>query len=167
MIDSKNADAATATSSLPLAQWYTGPTLVDCIDSFTPTPKLALKPFRFACQSYWGSTDGITARGRILQGRLKVGDHVMVMPGREIGTVKRISRLLPNRAEQWHRETEELKHSITASSDTLDVDVAGVDKEALGGGDICICKAKTPVSVVHKLEAQLSTLAALPIPLIR
>lgn len=169
----RNPDAAatvTSTStatSLALAEWYTGPTLVDCIDSFTPTPKLALKPFRFACQFYFSGGDGIAARGRILQGRLKVGDHVMLMPGREIGTVKRISRLVPTRAEQWNRETEEMKHSITASSDILDVEVAGVDKEALGGGDICMCKAKTPVRVVHKLEAQLSTLAALQIPLIR
>jgi elongation factor 1 alpha-like protein len=141
------------TAAPQLSQWYSGPTFLQCIDAFTAAPRLVLKPLRLICTDVSTTGKGVLVSGRITQGRLQVGDRVLVMPLGDIATVQKLDK--GGASSQTSR-----------AGDAVEVLLTGVDASRVAVGS-CVCKAKTPIPVAYKIEAQVSTLDALSVPLIR
>jgi len=75
---------ANLTTRIPEMAWYTGPTLLECLDGFRKAPPKNDQPLRLPLQAVYKFTgDGDDRRifaGRIEAGVLKVGDEVVFSP---------------------------------------------------------------------------------------
>ena len=71
--------------------WYTGPTLMDALDTFELPPKPTNKPLRVPVQDVYSITGiGTVPVGRVETGVLKEGDNVIFMPSNKTAEVKSI-----------------------------------------------------------------------------
>ena len=68
-------------SRSPAMPWYNGPTLVEAIDGFKPSPSPVDQPLRFPIQDVYKFDERRILAGRIESGRLKVGDTLAFAPG--------------------------------------------------------------------------------------
>jgi translation elongation factor EF-1alpha len=75
------------------------------------------------------------------------------MPLADIATVQKLDR-------------SGVSSQTSRAGDAVEVLLTGVDASRVTVG-CCVCKAKTPIPVAYKIEAQVSTLDALGVPLIR
>lgn len=80
-------------SSQPLlTSWYSGPCLIDVIDSFKAPAKPITKPFRLAVADIFkGLVSGVSVSGRIEAGYIAEGQKLLIMPSNETCVVKSIS----------------------------------------------------------------------------
>ncbi|KAJ7591391.1 EF Tu GTP binding domain-containing protein, partial [Mycena floridula] len=75
----------------PLRDWYTGPTLVDCLDKLEPPSRDILAPLRIPISNVFkGSGSGTAVSGRLCGGVIQVGERLRVLPGDETAVVKSI-----------------------------------------------------------------------------
>jgi bifunctional enzyme CysN/CysC len=72
--------------------WWTGPTVVQLLDTLSPPRRLDHLPLRFPIQDVYRFDDRRILAGRVESGRLHVGDRLIFCPGRKISTVKTIER---------------------------------------------------------------------------
>ena len=84
----------TGSSRVPIDQWYSGPTLWEVLTSHAEPDRDVLAPLRMTILRYYKNdwqrryysytaqqdNDEIIVSGRILTGRLKVGDEVIFIP---------------------------------------------------------------------------------------
>ena len=125
----------------PNMPWYNGPTLVEQIDSF-PQPELPTNlPMRMPVQDVYEITGiGTVPVGKVETGVMKVGQKVMVLPGRTgkgvAGEIKTI--------EMHHEAMPE-----ALAGDNVGVNVRGIGKKDLARGDV-ICDASAPIPVVDE-----------------
>ncbi|OQR98185.1 translation elongation factor 1-alpha [Achlya hypogyna] len=141
---------------LPAADctWYTGPTLVGAIDGFYPPQRPITKPFRMGISDISKSMSlGQTVSGRIYTGAVSTGDTLLLMPGGLRLTVKGM---------------EQNGGSITMASagDNVDLGVTGIDPSALSVGNI-LCSIASPIKLVRRFEAQIMTMPAVEVPLVK
>lgn len=75
-----------------LSTWYSGPTLLDCIDNFRPPIRSIEKPFRMSISDIFKpiSLTGFCCGGRIEAGFVQKEDKVLVQPLNELATVKNV-----------------------------------------------------------------------------
>eukprot|EP00611_Tribonema_gayanum_P020561 TRINITY_DN3768_c0_g2_i2.p1 TRINITY_DN3768_c0_g2~~TRINITY_DN3768_c0_g2_i2.p1 ORF type:complete len:342 (+),score=77.97 TRINITY_DN3768_c0_g2_i2:438-1463(+) len=146
-------NVATLSSDCPLSTWYRGNTFLQAIDRFTAAPRAVLKPMRMVCSDIAPTGKGVVVSGRLLQGRLQQGNRVLVMPIGDLATASRV-------------EKGGAQPGPARAGDSVEVTLTGVDVTRMVPGS-CLCKARTPVPVAEKLEAQVATLDALAVPLIR
>jgi len=78
-----------------LRQWYKGPTLIEALNSFTPVKREFEKPLRYIVSDVSSEGKAVTVRGRIVQGFLKVGDRVVLLP---VGDEVNVTRLEKGKA---------------------------------------------------------------------
>ena len=82
-----------ATRSAAIA-WYTGPTVLEALDSFTTDSTAADRPFRMPVQGVYKFTgDGDTRRivaGGVLTGAISIGDEVVFYPSGKRSKVKTV-----------------------------------------------------------------------------
>ncbi len=85
---------ANLTTRIPEMAWYTGPTLLECLDGFRKAPPKNDQPLRLPLQAVYKFTgDGDDRRifaGRIEAGVLKVGDDVVFSPSNKRVKVRTI-----------------------------------------------------------------------------
>ena len=85
---------ANLTNRLPEMAWYTGPTLLECLDGFEKAPAKDNQPLRMPLQAVYKFTgDGDDRRifaGRIESGTVAVGDKVVFSPSNKTVTVRSI-----------------------------------------------------------------------------
>jgi len=67
--------------------WYTGPTVLEALDRFSPARRLPDLPLRLPVQAAYKFDDRRIIAGRIETGRLEVGDTIAVLPR---GTTARV-----------------------------------------------------------------------------
>ncbi len=108
--------------------WYKGPTLLEAIDKLTPPEKPTHLPLRLPIQDVYNITGiGVVPVGRVETGVMKVGDKVIIVPGREgkgvQGEVKSI--------EMHH---EQLKQA--EPGDNVGFNVRGIGKKDITRGDV-------------------------------
>ena len=70
--------------------WYPGPTLIEALDSFTPAAPLAALPLRLPIQDIYKFDDRRILAGRVVSGRLKVGDTLLFSPSNKTAKVASI-----------------------------------------------------------------------------
>jgi len=125
--------------------WYTGPTLLEVIDTFKVPPKPLDKALRLPVQDVFTITGhGTVPVGRVETGKMKPGDSVIVMPSGVKGEVKKI--------EMHHQELTE-----AISGDNVGFNLKGVDKKDIKRGDV-IGPSTAPPTVAEEFTAQIVVL---------
>ena len=125
--------------------WYTGPTLVEIIDSFKVPAKPVDKALRLPVQDVFTITGhGTVPVGRVESGKLKPNDSVIVMPSGANGEVKKI--------EMHHQELTE-----ALPGDNVGFNLKGVEKKDIKRGDV-IGPASNPPTVAAEFTAQIVVL---------
>jgi elongation factor 1-alpha len=125
--------------------WYTGPTLIEVVDSFVIPPKPKDKPLRLPIQDVFTITGhGTVPVGRVETGTMKPGMSVIVMPSGAKGEVKKI--------EMHHQE---LAEAITG--DNVGFNLKGVEKKDIKRGDV-LGPSTSPPTVAADFTAQIVVL---------
>jgi elongation factor 1-alpha len=136
---------ANLTKKSELTPWYTGPTLIEVIDTFKIPPKPVDKALRLPIQDVFTITGhGTVPVGRVESGKLKPNDAVVVMPSGVKGEVKKI--------EMHHQELTE-----AVPGDNVGFNLKGVDKKDIKRGDV-IGPANNPPTVAADFTAQIVVL---------
>ncbi|CAK4621102.1 hypothetical protein LEN26_014384 [Aphanomyces euteiches] len=138
----------------PDGSWYSGPTLVAAIDGFAPPQRPISKAFRFGISDISKSMSlGQTVTGRIYTGAVAQGDTVLMMPGGIRATIKGI-------------ELNGLSVAAASAGDNVDMGIVGIDPSALSVGNI-LCSVVSPIRMVQRFEAQIMTMPAVEVPLVK
>ena len=70
--------------------WYTGPTVVEALDSLTPARPLDELALRLPVQAIYKFDDRRIVAGRIESGHLTAGDEIVIMPAGKIAKIKSV-----------------------------------------------------------------------------
>lgn len=133
------------TKKSPNMTWYTGPTILEVIDSFKVPPKPVDKALRLPVQDVFTITGhGTVPVGRVETGKMKPGDALVVMPSGVKGECKKI--------EMHHQELAEAQ-----PGDNVGFNLKGVDKKDIKRGDV-IGPASNPPKVAEEFTAQIVVL---------
>lgn len=108
--------------------WYTGGTLLETMNKLKVPEKPSALPLRLPIQDVYNITGiGVVPVGRIETGVMKIGDKVIVVPGREgkgvIGEVKSI--------EMHHEQLQQAE-----PGDNVGFNVKGLNKKDIARGDV-------------------------------
>jgi len=108
--------------------WYKGPTLREQLDLFKEPEKPVNLPLRLPIQDVYNITGiGVVPVGRVETGVMKIGDKVIIVPGREgkgiTGEVKSI--------EMHHEQISE-----AIPGDNVGFNVRGIGKKDIARGDV-------------------------------
>jgi len=123
-------------------KWYTGPTLLEALDSIKVPEKPTNKPLRLPVQDVYSITGiGTVPVGRIETGILKVNDKVIFEPADKQGEVKSI--------EMHHEPMQQAE-----PGDNVGFNVRGIAKNDVKRGDVCGTVANPP-TVVKGFTAQI------------
>lgn len=123
-----------------LNEWYSGPTLIDCLDKMEPPPRDYTRPFRLPISNIFKaqSMSGVYIAGRIAGGIVQVGEKVRVMPGDDSvsGIVQSI-------------EVEEARVKWAMAGTNVTVALANIDPINLNIGSVLCFPGETiPLAVV-------------------
>ncbi|KAH6590461.1 hypothetical protein BASA50_009436 [Batrachochytrium salamandrivorans] len=133
-----------------LCKWYSGPTLVEALDSFTIPVRAVDRSFRLSIQDLFkgamgaGSGGDVTVSGRIEAGSIQLGETVVAMPIGESGQVRAI-------------EVDGTGVAWASAGDHVSISFSGLDIQQLSMGDI-LCEPAAPVPVTNHFRAQIVTL---------
>ena len=142
----KGDNVVKKTTNMP---WYNGPTVMEQFDLF-PQPELPTNlPMRMPVQDVYEITGiGTVPVGKIETGTMKVGQKVIVLPGRTgkgiTGEIKTI--------EMHHEGMSE-----AVAGDNIGVNIRGIGKKDIARGDV-ICDANKPIPVVEEFIANLAVI---------
>jgi len=104
--------------------WYTGPTLIEALDTFELPSKPLNKPLRVPVQDVYSITGvGTVPVGRVETGVLKEGDVILFMPANKQGEVKSI-------------EMHHTKITTAEPGDNIGFNVRGIAKTDVRRGDV-------------------------------
>src|SRR3989339_138091 len=125
--------------------WWTGDTLLQAIDKFDVPQKPTHLPLRLPLQDVYNITGiGVVPVGRVETGIMKVGDKIIVVPGREgkgiSGEVKSI--------EMHHEQVKQAE-----PGDNIGFNVRGIAKKDIQRGDV-LGKIDNPPTVATEFTAQ-------------
>ncbi|MBS3169927.1 translation elongation factor EF-1 subunit alpha [Candidatus Woesearchaeota archaeon] len=125
--------------------WWTGDTLLEAINKFDTPQKPTNLPLRLPIQDVYNITGiGVVPVGRVETGIMKVGDKVVVVPGREgkgvSGEVKTI--------EMHHEQVNQAE-----PGDNIGFNVRGIGKKDIARGDV-LGPADNVPSVATEFTAQ-------------
>ncbi|MEN6517155.1 MAG: translation elongation factor EF-1 subunit alpha [Methanospirillum sp.] len=125
--------------------WYTGPTLLEALDTLKEPEKPTDKPLRVPIQDVYSiSGIGTVPVGRVETGIMKKGMKVSFMPANKDGEIKSI--------EMHHEEQPQ-----ALPGDNIGFNVRGVGKNDIRRGDVC-GPADAPPTVAETFTAQIVVL---------
>jgi elongation factor 1 alpha-like protein len=146
----------------PLFAWYDASkegcpgTLVQAMDALPALERDVRAPLRMCCSDVFRSGgSSSTVSGRIVAGSVSVGQKVMFMPGRDVYTVKSI----------LCRQTN-VKTAPAGDSADVTVTGGGQDGNVISTGDF-MCDPAAPIPCAATIEAQISTLKTMEMPILR
>jgi len=121
--------------------WYKGPTVVEQIDLF-PQPELPTNlPMRMPIQDVYEITGiGTVPVGKVETGIMKVGQKVIILPGRT-------GKGVPGEIKTIEMHHEAMPEAL--AGDNVGVNVRGAGKKDMARGDV-ICDAAKPISIVEE-----------------
>lgn len=123
-------------------KWYSGPTLLQALDSLKVPEKPVDKPLRLPIQDVYSITGiGTVPVGRVETGILKVGDKVIFLPADKQGEVKTI--------EMHHEAMNQAE-----PGDNVGFNVRGIAKNDIKRGDVC-GHLTNPPTVVKSFTARI------------
>ncbi len=128
--------------------WYRGPSLIEALDSFAATPSLENLPLRLPLQDIYKFDDRRILAGRIVSGRLQVGDRLLFSPSNKTARIASI--------ESWSARQPEMAIAGQSVGITLD------EPLFLERGEIASHR-ESPPSETNIFGARLFWLAAKPL----
>jgi elongation factor 1-alpha len=129
--------------------WYKGPTLLEQMDIF-PAPELPTNlPMRMPVQDVYEITGiGTVPVGKVETGIMKVGQKIVVLPGRT-GTG------IPGEVKTIEAHHESLPEAPAGMN--VGVNLRGIGKKDIARGDV-ICDAGAPIPIVEEFIAQIAVI---------
>jgi len=129
--------------------WYKGPSLFEAINELKSPEKPTELPLRLPIQDVYNITGiGVVPVGRVETGVMKVGDKVIIVPGREgkgvTGEVKTI--------EMHHEQMKQAE-----PGDNIGFNVRGIGKKDIARGDV-LGHTDKPPTVASEFTAQIIVL---------
>uniref|UniRef100_A0A0V0IJM4 Putative ovule protein n=1 Tax=Solanum chacoense TaxID=4108 RepID=A0A0V0IJM4_SOLCH len=148
----ENQNLVTSPSDARLLSWFQGPCLLDAIDSLQPPQRDYSKPILMPiCDLVKLPSQGqMSVCGKLETGALQTGDKVLVMPSREMATVRSLEH------------NSQVCNSAKAG-DNVTVNLQGIDVNRVKAGDV-LCHPEYPIAVTNHLELKILLLdIAVPI----
>jgi elongation factor 1-alpha len=129
--------------------WYKGPTVLEQIDKFPAPEKPTGLPMRMPIQDVYDITGiGTVPVGKVETGVMKVGQKVIVLPGRSGTGIEGEVRSI----EAHHEQLTEAE-----AGDNVGINLRGIGKKDMARGDV-ICDAANPPVIVGEFEAQVAVI---------
>ncbi len=127
--------------------WYKGPTLMEDLDNFTLPEKPTNLPLRMPIQDVYEITGiGTVPVGKIETGIMKVGQKIIVLPGRS-------GKGVPGEIRTVEMHHEQLPQG--EAGDNVGVNLRGVGKKDMARGDV-ICDAASPATIAEEFVAKIA-----------
>ncbi|KAH8830632.1 EF Tu GTP binding domain-containing protein [Flagelloscypha sp. PMI_526] len=120
-----------------LREWYTGPTLVDLLDTLEPPARNILAPTRIPVSNVYRTQ----VSGRLTSGVIQVGEKLRVLPGDETAIVKTIE--LEDESVPWAMAGASVVISLTA-----------IDSVQLNIGSV-LCPPSDPIPLATVFTARI------------
>ena len=129
--------------------WYKGPTLMEMFDLLEEPKKPTTLPMRMPLQDVYEITGiGVVPVGKIETGIMKVGQKVIILPGRSgkgvAGEIKTI--------EMHHEAMPE-----AIAGDNVGINIKGIGKKDVARGDV-VCDAAKPATIAEEFTAQIAVI---------
>jgi len=129
--------------------WYKGPTLMEMFDLLEEPKKSTTLPMRMPLQDVYEITGiGVVPVGKIETGVMKVGQKVIILPGRSgkgvAGEIKTI---------EMHHEAM----SEAIAGDNVGINIKGIGKKDVARGDV-VCDAAKPATIAEEFTAQIAVI---------
>ena len=129
--------------------WYKGPTLLELMDQFKEPEKPTQLPLRLPIQDVYNITGiGVVPVGKVETGVMKIGDKIIIVPGREGKGVKGEVKTI----EMHH---EQIKEAIPG--DNIGFSVRGIGKKDIARGDVLGHESNVP-TLATEFTAQIVVL---------
>ncbi|MBI3334792.1 translation elongation factor EF-1 subunit alpha [Candidatus Pacearchaeota archaeon] len=130
--------------------WYKGPTILEQLDLFAPPEKPTTLPLRMPLQDVYEITGiGTVPVGKIETGIMKIGQKVLILPGRSgkgiEGEVKTI--------EMHHEQLP-----AAEAGDNVGINIRGIGKKDVARGDV-VCDATKPATIAEEFVAQVAVIS--------
>ena len=130
--------------------WYKGPTVLEQFDLFKEPEKPTGLPMRMPLQDVYDITGiGTVPVGKIETGVMKIGQKVIVLPGRSGTGVPGEIRTI----EMHHEQMKEAE-----AGDNVGINIRGVGKKDVARGDV-VCDADKPATMAEEFIAQVAVIA--------
>ncbi len=129
--------------------WYKGPTVLEQIDKFPAPEKPTGLPMRMPIQDVYDITGiGTVPVGKVETGVMKVGQKIIVLPGRSGTGIEGEVRSI----EAHHEQLTEAE-----AGDNVGINLRGIGKKDMARGDV-ICEADKAPAIVGEFEAQVAVI---------
>ncbi len=129
--------------------WYKGPTLIEQFDLFSEPKKPTELPLRMPLQDVYDITGiGTVPVGKIETGIMKVGQKIIVLPGRS-------GKGVPGEIRSIEMHHEQLQEA--PAGDNVGINIRGVGKKDVARGDV-VCDAAKPASIAEEFTAQIAVI---------
>jgi len=130
--------------------WYKGPTIMEQIDLFNMPTKATNLPLRMPLQDVYEITGiGTVPVGKIVSGVMKVGQKIIILPGRTGKGVEGEIRSV----EMHHEQLPQAE-----AGDNVGVNIRGIGKKDVARGDV-VCDAAAPATMVDEFVAQIAIIS--------
>ena len=127
--------------------WYKGPTVLEQFDKLPTPEKPTNLPLRMPIQDVYEITGiGTVPVGKIETGIMKIGQKVIILPGRSGAGIEGEIRSM-----EAHHEPLQLAEA----GDNIGVNIRGVGKKDIARGDV-ICDVAVPAKMVSEFTAQVA-----------
>lgn len=130
--------------------WYKGPTILEQLDLFVQPEKPTQLPMRMPLQDVYEITGiGTVPVGKIETGVMKVGQKVIILPGRS-------GKGVPGEVRTVEMHHEQLPQA--EAGDNVGINIRGVGKKDVARGDV-VCDAAQPATIAEEFVAQVAVIS--------
>ncbi len=134
----------------PNMPWYKGPTVLEQFDLFSPPEQPTNLPLRMAIQDVYEITGiGTVPVGKIETGVMKIGQKVIILPGRSGKGINGEVRSI----EMHHEQLQQAE-----AGDNVGINIRGVGKKDIARGDV-VCDAAKPATIAEEFVAQVAVIS--------
>ncbi len=129
--------------------WYKGPTLMEMFDLLQEPKKPTQLPMRMPLQDVYEITGiGVVPVGKIETGIMKVGQKVIILPGRS-------GKGIPGEIKTIEMHHEALTEAL--AGDNVGINIKGIGKKDVARGDV-VCDAGKPATIAEEFTAQIAVI---------
>jgi elongation factor 1 alpha-like protein len=127
----------------PLNDWYTGGTILDCINNFLSPERRLDKPFRVSISDVFkGQSSLVSLAGKCETGCINTGDKIIIMPSGQNGIIKSI--------------THEDENFVCAyAGDSVVFNVANLEMSTIATGDIICDCLNEPIKYTNLVKGKI------------
>ena len=130
--------------------WYKGPTIMEQLDLFTMPNKPTGLPLRMPLQDVYEITGiGTVPVGKIETGIMKIGQKVIILPGRS-------GKGVPGEVKTIEMHHEQM--SQAEAGDNVGINIRGIGKKDVARGDV-VCDASSPATIAEEFVAQIAVIS--------